>query len=274
LVFILKAFSAGVIIGVALLHLLAESVSELSGVTSYPLGLAMSMAGIVFTLGLDEITHYILARTTSGELSTGIKSTEAIQLSETSSAKHPDEMINDLENDSNRNKRDDEHAVVGRSADQDRALSKSLVLEVAIAVHSVIIGFGFGSLGPKDTSLIQVLIIALSFHQFFEAISLGTCVAESALTNVVVVILCVVFVITFPIGVAVGVCTSSSLSGNIVKSCANGFAAGMLLYASLVEMVSHDFSATSVRSNPTLKMQMYIALVTGCTSMAVLAIWA
>ena len=44
-------------------------------------------------------------------------------------------------------------------------------LEAGIAVHSVIIGLAFGTLGEMDT--VKPLLAALVFHQFFEGIGLG-----------------------------------------------------------------------------------------------------
>lgn len=50
------------------------------------------------------------------------------------------------------------------------------VLELGIVVHSVIIGI---SLGASDSpSTIRPLVAALSFHQFFEGMGLGGCIAQ------------------------------------------------------------------------------------------------
>ena len=50
------------------------------------------------------------------------------------------------------------------------------VLEMGIVVHSIIIGISLGTSDSLDT--IKPLIIALSFHQFFEGIGLGGCIAQ------------------------------------------------------------------------------------------------
>jgi zinc transporter 1/2/3 len=50
------------------------------------------------------------------------------------------------------------------------------VLELGIIVHSVIIGMSLGASESPDT--IRPLLVALTFHQFFEGIGLGGCIVQ------------------------------------------------------------------------------------------------
>ena len=50
------------------------------------------------------------------------------------------------------------------------------VLELGIVVHSVIIGMSLGA--SQSASAIKPLVVALSFHQFFEGIGLGGCIVQ------------------------------------------------------------------------------------------------
>ena len=50
------------------------------------------------------------------------------------------------------------------------------VLELGIIVHSVIIGMSLGA--SQSTSTIRPLVVALTFHQFFEGIGLGGCIVQ------------------------------------------------------------------------------------------------
>lgn len=50
------------------------------------------------------------------------------------------------------------------------------MLEIGIVVHSVIIGISLGTAGSIDT--IKPLLVALSFHQFFEGMGLGGCISQ------------------------------------------------------------------------------------------------
>ncbi|MCD7449927.1 hypothetical protein HAX54_002451 [Datura stramonium] len=50
------------------------------------------------------------------------------------------------------------------------------VLELGFLVHSMIIGISLGT--TENPKIIKTLIIALSFHQFFEGIELGGCISQ------------------------------------------------------------------------------------------------
>lgn len=55
------------------------------------------------------------------------------------------------------------------------------VLELGILVHSVIIGISLGT--TENPKTIKPLIIALSFHQFFEGMGLGGCISQVKLVK-------------------------------------------------------------------------------------------
>ena len=50
------------------------------------------------------------------------------------------------------------------------------VLELGIVFHSVIIGVDMGA--SQSVATIRPLLVALSFHQFFEGVGLGGCIAQ------------------------------------------------------------------------------------------------
>lgn len=50
------------------------------------------------------------------------------------------------------------------------------VLELGIVAHSVIIGMSLGASDNPNT--VRPLLGALTFHQFFEGIGLGGCIAQ------------------------------------------------------------------------------------------------
>jgi zinc transporter ZupT len=156
---------------------------------------------------------------------------------------------------------------------QQRAFVKTMVLEVSIATHSIIVGFGFGLI--VDTLTMKVLLIALSFHQFFEGVSLGTTIAETALDSRTKTLFSLVFGFTMPIGIAIGLLTTSqSSTGSSVQGYANSLASGSLLYSSLVEMVAELFNSDSLRHAPLTRVAMVLSFAFGCGILAMLAVWA
>ena len=46
-----------------------------------------------------------------------------------------------------------------------KLMTKAYILEAAIASHTIIIGFDFGSLDDSELSKIKILMAAFAFHQ-------------------------------------------------------------------------------------------------------------
>lgn len=57
----------------------------------------------------------------------------------------------------------------------------SQVLEIGIIFHSVIIGVTMGM--SQNVCTIRPLVVALSFHQIFEGLGLGGCIAQVGLVS-------------------------------------------------------------------------------------------
>lgn len=344
---LLKSFASGTILSVALLHLLGESVNDLLLYTEYPLALALAMAGIIITLGLDQVTMLLIYEksmvivsdfNSNNERGSEVNSYQnsamekltQLQTDETSVASnrqnlnqnvvhdHEKEQVNEHNNDSSssssssfidRNNNlfngsitydefsefplktelevvghDDSHAhdhkhshsmLLITDKNARKAFVKTLVLETSIAIHSIIIGVSFGGLGADSIGTIKVLTAALSFHQFFEGISLGSAIAESNLQFPTVCFFAFIFAFSFTTGAVIGIFTAGpNETGVLVQGCFNAFAAGSLIYSALVEMMAEDFSSSELNDRVWLKAAMYGFLILGCLGMAVLAIYA
>jgi zinc transporter 1/2/3 len=170
-------------------------------------------------------------------------------------------------------------ATGGGEVASEIVLVKAFIMEIAIAAHSIIIGVTFGAIGIEET--LVALLIAMSFHQFFEGLALGTVVASARkqLGEAKVAAFVIVFSLTTPIGIAIGMLaleTDGEPTENQVyaQGILNAIAAGNLIYIVLVEMMSHDFSLPSVAKNIPLRLAMLAALCCGDLFMAVLALWA
>ena len=124
---------------------------------------------------------------------------------------------------------------------------KAVVMEWAIAIHSVIIGVSFGALGSVEE--LVGLLVALSFHQFFEGIALGTALqsCRSQLGEWKTIGFAFTFAITTPLGIVIGMLAlpadgEPSVDQEYSQGILNAFAAGNLIYIALVEMISADFA--------------------------------
>ncbi|GLT91480.1 hypothetical protein SLE2022_093660 [Rubroshorea leprosula] len=174
------------------------------------------------------------------------------------------------------------HGHAHGSADGDRSdLIRhriiSQVLELGILVHSVIIGVSLGASDSVET--IKPLIGALSFHQFFEGMGLGGCIAQAKFKSLSVAIMAIFFSLTTPVGIAVGIGVSSVYDENsptalIVEGVFNAAAAGILIYMALVDLLAADFMSLKMQRNNKLQLGANFSLLLGAGCMAVLAKWA
>jgi zinc transporter ZupT len=165
-----------------------------------------------------------------------------------------------------------------------RSILKSIILEAAVAIHSVIIGV---SMGSSDEG-IEVLLVAYAFHQLFEGVSIGSASLEAGYSKKTALIFMAIFALSVPIGIIIGLNIPSTTEGMEVQAWFACLASGSLIYTALVEMVADDFShfvhshghghghksASRGSRNKTTAISMYFSFVAGLICMVVLAKWA
>ncbi|KAH0925576.1 hypothetical protein HID58_017832, partial [Brassica napus] len=151
------------------------------------------------------------------------------------------------------------------------------VLELGIIVHSVVIGISLGASQSPEAA--KALFIALMFHQCFEGLGLGGCIAQGKFKCLSVTIMSTFFAVTTPIGIVVGMGISdtydeSSPTALIVQGVLNAASAGILIYMSLVDLLAADFMHPKMQSNTGLQIIAHISLLLGAGLMSLLAKWA
>nr|GMD31462.1 zinc transporter 5-like [Ipomoea batatas] len=151
------------------------------------------------------------------------------------------------------------------------------VLELGIIVHSVIIGIAVGASESPQT--IRPLVAALTFHQFFEGMGLGGCIAQAKFKTRAVAIMAFFFSLTTPIGIAIGlgitnVYDENSPTALIVEGILNSASAGILIYMALVDLLAADFMNPRMQNNGKLQLGANVSLLLGAGCMSLLAKWA
>lgn len=154
------------------------------------------------------------------------------------------------------------------------------LLELGIALHSVLIGLTLGT----TTDSFTALFIALCFHQFFEAIALGAQIANLKTASLRSAICMVIFFsLTTPVGIAIGIGIHSgtynpkSVASLLTTGILDSLAAGVLIYVALVNLITAEMGANAhaFHSLPArLKFLYFIALYLGAAAMAVIGRWA
>ncbi|CAN8327128.1 unnamed protein product [Cochlearia groenlandica] len=152
----------------------------------------------------------------------------------------------------------------------------SQILEMGIVSHSIIIGISLGVSHSPCT--IRPLLVALSFHQFFEGFALGGCVAEANLTPRGSAIMAFFFTITTPIGVALGTAVASSynsysVAALVAEGVLDSLSAGILVYMALVDLIAADFLSKKMSVDFKVQIVSYCFLFLGAGMMSSLAIW-
>ena len=106
----------------------------------------------------------------------------------------------------------DEPADLDKSGIVDQPISKSLtakqrsaiLVEASILIHSVLIGF---DLGLQTKSQWVPLVIAITFHQFFEGFAVGQIVLDAQFTFWKKFAMTAFYSLTTSVGIAIGIAT-------------------------------------------------------------------
>lgn len=165
---LIKSFAAGVILSTSLVHVLPDSFQALSDChvasrhpwRDFPFSGLGAIAGALLALLVD-----VAASSHLEEASSGPKNYERIEKVGCHAAKGELESgVEELE------------------LEEEERLTKlkqrmvSQVLEIGIIFHSVIIGVTMGM--SQNRCTIRPLVVALAFHQVFEGMGLGGCIAQ------------------------------------------------------------------------------------------------
>jgi len=133
-----------------------------------------------------------------------------------------------------------------KETNEQRLVLQCLLLEAGILFHSIFIGM---ALSVSTGSAFVVLLIAISFHQTFEGLALGSrisAIGSFSTTSLKPWLMSCMYGITTPIGQAIGLAVHrlydpASQFGLLMVGIVNAISAGLLLYAGLVQLLAEDF---------------------------------
>ncbi|KAJ3047773.1 high-affinity Zn(2+) transporter zrt1 [Rhizophlyctis rosea] len=169
------------------------------------------------------------------------------------------------------------HAHGAAAADAERRIS-AYALEAGVAIHSIIIGITLGAARGE----FKPLLIALTFHQFFEGIALSSIILSSPLTSSRIhsLLLILFYSLTTPVGIAIGVGVNETYNANavtalIVTGVLEAISAGILVYDGLVNVVCPHFGGRAfLGARWGGRAIQFVALWLGALAMAVVGRWA
>ncbi|PHT27992.1 Zinc transporter 5 [Capsicum baccatum] len=267
-----KAFAAGVILATGFIHILPDAFESLTSPClskeiwgSFPFAGFVAMMSTVFTLMLESLASGYHSRA-------GLRKAQPVNIGDD----------DDHEENDGRHGQGQGHD--GPQIMLERSNSSSLirhrlisqVLELGILVHSVIIGISLGT--TENPKTIKPLIIALSFHQFFEGMGLGGCISQAKYKAKTITIMVLFFTLTTPTGIAIGMMITKgyndqSSAALIVQGVLNSASAGILIYMALVDLLATDFMDPKLHTSFKLQVIVNVSLVLGACCMSLLAKW-
>ena len=167
-----------------------------------------------------------------------------------------------------------------REEEQKRQVLQCLLLEAGILFHSVFIGMAVSvATGPPFV----VFLVAISFHQSFEGLALGSRIAAINFPkhSPRPWLMVLAYGTTTPIGQAIGLIVHNlydpqSAAGLLMVGFMNAISSGLLLFAGLVQLLSEDF--LSDKSYTILKgrrrWEAFGCVLGGAILMALVGAWA
>ncbi|KAG1056073.1 hypothetical protein G6F43_001996 [Rhizopus delemar] len=275
-----KFFGTGVIIATAFIHMLPEALERFDsecigegwhsyhafgGLFCLLASFALQIVELAALTNLDNIAKKNLA---AAQLAKGEVGEKGMENEKEIEHVHDHHGIHE-----------DGHVHSAGFLENDQAIRNisTLVLELGILMHSIIIGI---TLGTTDNDEFTVLLIALVFHQFFEGIALGTRINDLDCKSwKKPLLMSFFFICTTPIGVAIGIGVRSSLNppANILaQAILDSLSAGILLYSAYVSLMSIEINHNVGfrKSSWSRKIFCFVCMYLGAALMAVLGTWA
>jgi zinc transporter 1/2/3 len=161
-----------------------------------------------------------------------------------------------------------------------KALLQCLLLEAGILFHSIFIGM---ALSVTPAPAFWVLLIAISFHQTFEGLALGSRISALAFParSPQPWLMALAYGTTTPLGQAIGLAIHkmydpASQTGLLSVGIMNAISSGLLLFAGLVELLAADFLSDEsyVNLRGKRRYQACGSVVAGAGLMALVGAWA
>jgi zinc transporter 1/2/3 len=152
------------------------------------------------------------------------------------------------------------------------------MLEIGMVSHSVIVGV---TIALAEGQTLVSLLIAMCFHQFFEALGIGSILMDSGFKKMKTpLIMAAAFIMATPLGQVIGIAVAMTSHGNtssshMVQGIFESLSAGILIYDGLVNVLNLLITQSTTFYQMTLKRQigMFAALYMGYLAMLMVGLF-
>jgi zinc transporter 1/2/3 len=247
----IKTFSGGIILGLALIHVIPDGEGNLLEVVEYPISGVFVASGIFLLILINFLLTSFVENDHKHEHT--VRVSHECPLEEN----HNHKCISIL------------------SASQTAHISSKLVnsgyiMELGCVFHSFVIGVSSGLI--IEYELITVMIIAISFHQAFEALALSVVFNGMSMSRLKKTVMICIYSMVTPAGILVGSLVPEFEDTDIYKwvsGSLNCFSGGLLIYIALYNLLGEEFTKTANN-----KLLLFGSTLLGFGCMCILAIWA
>lgn len=240
---LLRGFGGGVILSLAIVHILPDSFEDLDAAGFFPtLKGAWILLGVFLMLVTDVIVHALCAQGHTCVHSSRSAPKQPVPQSSccpqsqpcTVDLCHPElePLISHVQ------------IQQGSARQRLRAIASAYATELGCVLHSLLIGLALGVAVESGKGHVD-MVVALSVHQALEGISLGTIVAAAQLNRYKNYAMLITYSIVAPIGICLGIAAAhiySFQAGLIIiwRGILNAISGGMLVYISLLQLLGQD----------------------------------
>ncbi|GBF95975.1 zinc-nutrition responsive transporter [Raphidocelis subcapitata] len=306
-----RAFGGGVILALALVHVLPEGLEMLAPLTPFPLGAVLAALGLLSVLAIDhaataryapepwkrQLRAAVLLASGADEAPPGAPEAARARASG-GAGKGLEAPLSPTEAHAADGCRScagevaaaagvpshpaqlihSHHHSPGHPVTGLRQLVAAYTLEAGCVFHSVILGLGIGIMADDPAGL-PPLIAAMAFHQALEAVALGSVLAAALLVpRWKKAAMIVIYSLTMPLGIAAGIGVASTFdpaspAAAAVQGALSCFSAGLLLHIAMYTMIGEEASRHDLLVRPALAAGVFGAVAAGVGCMALLAVW-
>ncbi|XP_068127604.1 zinc transporter ZIP2 [Hyperolius riggenbachi] len=257
---LISSFAAGIFLGACLLHVVADSLSNIAvqlQYVNYPMGELILSLGFFLVLIIERIVLYISQRSQS-------HSQDNISLPSSTSS-HDDSY--QVKPNISVEISEDPHNHVHPQM-YSHSSFRALILFCSLSIHSVFEGLAIG-LQSNYSSALQIAIAVL-IHKGIIVFSLSMKLIQSMTRPVWLIIYIVTFSLMSPIGITIGIIVTLKKSSviSLAQAILEGIASGTFVYVTFLEILPQELNSGQ---RPLLKV---LFIMIGFTVMAVIAIWA
>ncbi|CAJ1963920.1 unnamed protein product [Sphenostylis stenocarpa] len=264
-------FAGGVFLGTAMMHFLSDANETFGDLTSkeYPFAFMLACAGYLMTMLADSVISSVLAKVGRD----GDAKDLEVQGAETS--KVSDNGVTSQSQNRNHSDSTTDHNLASPALGSARSLGDTILLIVALCVHSVFEGLAIGVAETKADAWKALWTICL--HKIFAAIAMGIALLRMIPNRPLMscAAYAFAFAISSPIGVAIGIILDATTQGRVadwIFAISMGLACGVFIYVS----VNHLLVKGYMPHKPTTVDSAYFkffAVLLGVGVISVVMIW-